>query len=237
MEINSTTNYDQFKFIEANREQARGHIENIKKAFEEYGNLTKVQPILVNEKFEIIDGQHRFVACRDLGEPIYYTQVEGLNVEDARSMNILHKGWGPLDYAKSYATQGDPNYQKYLNLREDYGFGHMTTLFYALGSIPKGTGKVFRSGEFVIPDEVSARERLDKLAEVGTIVPFITDEKFTRAFIQVIITEGYDHKRMLRKLKLHQHIVERKGTIEDYLRMLEDVYNFQMPPENRLRLY
>lgn len=237
MEIKSTTDYDQFKFIEANREQSAGHIENIKKAFEEYGNLTKVQPILVNEKFEIIDGQHRFIACRDLGEPIYYTQVEGLNVANARSMNILHKGWTPLDYAKSYATQGDPNYQKYLDLREDYGFSHGTTLAFAMGHETDGAYKIFRAGEFVLKDEKAARERLDMLAEIGTVIPFVTEERFSRAFRKVMAVEGYDHKRMLRKLELHKHIVERKGSIEDYLRMLEDVYNFQMAPENRLRLY
>jgi hypothetical protein len=67
--IQVTSDYDQFVIMEANREQNRGHIEAIKAAFGEMGNLTRVQPILVNERFEIIDGQHRFIACKELGEP------------------------------------------------------------------------------------------------------------------------------------------------------------------------
>lgn len=235
--IQSTTDYDKFNFIVSNREQYRKHIERIKQGFEEYGNLTKVQPILVNEKFDIIDGQHRFIACKELGEPIYYTMTPGLGVAEARSMNILHKSWLPLDYARSYALQGDTNYQKFIQLMEDYGFSFTTTLKYAEGSEIKGMNSRFRKGEFVLTDEKGARERLDKLAGAGLFVPFVTNEKFGSAFLRAINVENYDHKRMLKKLELHQHLLEPKGSVQDSLRMLEEIYNYQMSETNRLRFY
>lgn len=239
-QIKVSSNYDEFRFIEANREQKRGHVESLKKAFEEVGNLTKVQPILVNENMEIIDGQHRFTACQELNEPIYYTQVDGLRVGDARKMNVLHRGWLIEDYAQSFAKT-DPNYRKYLDIKEDYGFSHGNTLVYILNTDSKdkarGIGKTFRSGEFVLEDEKGARERLEKLAEVGQYVTFVNDISFARAILRVINLEGFDFKRLLHKLELHQNLLRRYATIEDYLRMLEEIYNFQMAETNRVRLY
>lgn len=236
-EIQETKNYDKFSFIESNRDYNRGHVERLKQAFEETGNLTKVQPILVNDKFEIIDGQHRFVACRDLGETIYYTMVPGLTVRDARQMNILHRRWTIDDYAKSYAMAGNPNYRKIIELQEDYGFNWGVIVIYSLGQAPSGFTKDFRNGDFVLPDEKAARERLDALADVGVYVPFVGDKSFTRAFLNILKVDGYDQKRMLRKLELHQSMLERRGDVQGYSRLLEEIYNFQMSETARLRLY
>lgn len=237
-QVNRTTNYDQFVFLEANRDQSRGHVEALKRAFDEIGNLTRVQPILVNDNMEIIDGQHRFVACKELGEPIFYTVVPGLGVNDARQMNILHRGWTIEDFARSYAAAGDPNYQKYLELREDYGFNHSILMNYITNS--QGSGgeyKEFRVGNFVMPDIQEVRSRLTRLAEAGEFVPMVSDRYFARAFLRAQQVEGYDHKRMLRKLELHQNLLRRYASTEDYLRMLEEIYNHQMQESSRLRLY
>lgn len=237
-QVQVTKDYNQFRFIESNREPNRGHIEVLKSAFEENGNLTANQPILVNENMEIIDGQHRFTACVELGMPIYYIQTPGLTVRDARQMNILHKGWGVDDYARSYAIAGDNNYRKYLELKEDYGFGHSILLAYISNATEKSKiFKNFREGEFTFTDQDGARERLDRLTEVSQFVPFAGDKNFARAFLKVMTIESYDHKRMLRKLELHQNLLHRFVNVEDYQRMLEDIYNYQMQEGNRLRLF
>jgi hypothetical protein len=237
-EVQVTTDYNKFRFIESNREQSRGHIETLKKAFEENGNLTANQPILVNENMEIIDGQHRFTACMELGMPIHYIQTPGLTVRDARQMNILHKGWGVDDYARSYALAGDNNYRKYLELKEEYGFNHSVLLGYILNSSDRtNMYKDFRNGDFTFTDREGARERLDKLASVGQYVPFAGEKGFAGALLKTMAIEGYDHERMLRKLELHQNLLRRFVNIEDYQRMLEDVYNYQMQEGNRLRFF
>jgi hypothetical protein len=236
-QVQSTTNYGLFQFMDSNRDTNRGHIEALKAAFEESGNFTQVQPILVNENFQIIDGQHRFVACQELGVPIYYTQVAGLGVEDARKMNVLHRKWFGIDYAKSYAEAGDTNYQRFLQLMEDYGFSITTTITYCLGSDPQGVFKSFRNGGFVLEDENGARERLEKLQQVQEFVTFGTNEAFTRALLKVIQLENYDHRRMLRKLAANPQLIRQMGTVQEMLRMLEDVYNYNMSEANRLRFF
>lgn len=235
--VQSTTDYDKFTFLDTNRELTAGHVQHIKDAFQEIGNMTAVQPILVNEKYEIIDGQHRFMAAQELGEPIYYTMRAGLGVKDARSMNILHRPWHSDDFAHSYADGGDKNYQKFLELRESFGFSHSITLIYIYGSSSAGIFSDFRKGEFYIPDLTKALERLNVLASVREISPVAKYQGFAEALQQVAKAEGYSHHRMLSKLKLNSQMLKRLNGVPENLRLLEDIYNYSVREGNRLRLY
>ena len=68
-QIHWTTDYDIFKQLLGNREINYNHVRRLIKSMqEEY----LIVPIQVNEKMEVIDGQHRIAACKELGFPIYY---------------------------------------------------------------------------------------------------------------------------------------------------------------------
>lgn len=73
--MNSTKNYDMFEFITANRSINRSHVNKLKKSLSEYGFLSS-QPITVSNDMKIIDGQHRFIACKEMGIPINYQVVD-----------------------------------------------------------------------------------------------------------------------------------------------------------------
>lgn len=237
--IQQTTDYSQFKIISTNRDAKAGHVEKLKEGFAKFGNLTKVQPILVNEKFEIIDGQHRFLATEQLGEPVYYTMQPGLGIAEARSMNILHRSWTTDDYAQSYARAGDRNYIRYLAIKEDFGFSHSVVLRYIGGVEKNQVWREFRNGDFTMTpeQEVTARDRLTHLGDAAVFVPFAADRNFAFALLKAMTIENYDSKRMLKKIELHKGMMHREGSVEAYLRMLEEVYNFQMSEPRRQRLY
>lgn len=237
--VQQTSDYDQFSFIESNRDQSRGHVEALKRAYEEMGNFTKVQPILVNDRYQIIDGQHRFTACKELGLPIFFTVVAGLGVKEARNMNLLHRSWRVDDFAHSYATDGDPNYIKYIQLKEDYGFSHSILMAYITGHADRsGTLKDFREGNLVVEDEAGVRSRLDKLAGVGEYTNLVNNREFGYAMLKAMNVEDYDQKRMVKKVRLHgDAVLKRLGAVDDNLRQLEEVYNYGMRGDNRVRLF
>ena len=56
--IQRTNKYDLFKRIESNREVNPAHLKKIEKSISEK-NFLHLYPIIVNERMEIIDGQHR----------------------------------------------------------------------------------------------------------------------------------------------------------------------------------
>lgn len=238
--VQETSNYDQFSFLNDNRMTVPGHVANLKKAFEEVGNLTKVQPILVNERYEIIDGQHRFQAARELQEPIFFTMLPGLRIENARHMNILHRTWNLDDFGASYAAAGNEDYIVYNMLKEDYGVNNSVLLSYALNDYnPTGAFSKFRKGDFTIGDLESTKYRLERLSQALEAVPHLKkDRSFALAYLKVQNTTGFDQARMLRKLnQVGESVVRRFANMADYLRALEEVYNFQISEANRLRLY
>lgn len=233
-----STNYDEFTFLTTNRDPARGHIEALKRAFVEHGNLTEISPITVNENLEIIDGQHRYIAAQELGEPVFYMVRSNLSIQDARQMNILHRPWNTDDYAESYAAAGNQNYIKYLELKEMYGFSHSIMVMYIVGLQATGQHKAFREGGLVIENEKAALKRLDELSAIAEVVGDIAKTRaFALAYLKVRSVDGFDFKQMVRKFEMFGGAVKSYSGLEDNQRQLEDIYNYKQTEDHRLRLF
>ena len=101
--VYQTDDYSKFKLVDGNRpiDHAKKIIESIK----EIGMLW--QPILVNERFEIIDGQGRFLAMKTLKLPIIYIRQDGLTIKEVRYLNQNATIWKAKDYIHSYAVGSD----------------------------------------------------------------------------------------------------------------------------------
>lgn len=82
--VYETYDYDKFHIMEkGNRE-----IDHYKKIATQMNEQFLFTVIIVNEKFEIIDGQNRFLASKELHKPIRYIIVEGYGVEQVRMYNM-----------------------------------------------------------------------------------------------------------------------------------------------------
>ena len=62
--IYETRDYKAFSFITGNRNINKSHLEKLRKSMMEM--LIPI-PIVVNEKLQIIDGQHRYMICKEEG--------------------------------------------------------------------------------------------------------------------------------------------------------------------------
>ena len=109
--IYTTNNYEKFNFLEENREVKKRRVKKIKDSIDDVGYV--LQPVLVNEKMEIIDGQGRFNACIELGLPILYMVEEGRGVKECRRLNLGQENWATWDWINSYADSGNVEYQRF----------------------------------------------------------------------------------------------------------------------------
>ena len=106
--IHESHNYNQFKIIDFNRSVCKKNLDKIidlnkqRKRFHLF-------PIVVDKDFNIIDGQHRFEACRKLNEPIHY--VVDLEKEDhwdsITQVNTAGKTHGTTDVYTMLLKKGD----------------------------------------------------------------------------------------------------------------------------------
>ena len=70
-QVMMTNDYNMFKNIEGNRNINKIHLKRLKQSIQEKHIMV---PIIVNGKYEIIDGQHRFQSAKDLSKPcLLYT--------------------------------------------------------------------------------------------------------------------------------------------------------------------
>jgi len=117
--VYQTKDYGKFKTMVGNRDVEPSRVAKIRSSIERVG--FRMCPIVVNSKFEVIDGQGRLAALMDLGLPVSYVVDEDADVSVCRSLNINQANWRTIDYIKSYASSGDSrDYVSLLRFCNDY---------------------------------------------------------------------------------------------------------------------
>lgn len=114
------TDLSVFKVLEGNRSIEQDRINKIIQSIKKVGFVPS--PIVVNEKMEVIDGQGRLEACKQLYLPIPYIKIEGIGIDECLSMNINQKNWQLRDYIDSYAERGNKNYIRCRDFLDSCGF-------------------------------------------------------------------------------------------------------------------
>lgn len=121
--VYQTMNYSKFSSVDFNRDVKESRYEKIKASFEEREILN---PIIVNEKFQIIDGQGRFEVCKALHRPVKYIIAKGATINDCRRMNHYNMPWSNDDFIDSYAKAGYEQYVKLKRAHDLTGLGYST---------------------------------------------------------------------------------------------------------------
>lgn len=99
--VYKTKDYDKFIINEnKNRDVNVSNVKKIKNSIKIHGDHGVVFPIVVDDKMNIIDGQHRFTARKELGLTIYYIQDLDLDISKLGGINDSIKKWIPKDYEK-----------------------------------------------------------------------------------------------------------------------------------------
>ena len=100
--VGITKDYQLFEFLDTNRLPNQKIIKKLEQSIKENG----VQiPIIVNSKKQIVDGQHRFWALRNLGYSVPFI-VSKTWKDDSHTIEINNTGsrWNALDFA-NYASE------------------------------------------------------------------------------------------------------------------------------------
>lgn len=242
--VHTTEDYTRFEFNELNRGVDAAHVRKLKKNIKDIG---LVQPITVDSDGHIIDGQHRFHACRELGIPVRYIIQDSMNMEDVVALNNMSKPWSTMDKVQSFAAQGNEHYQKLLDFYQDCKdldnrISIRVAILIAQGSashassnqkkmnIGKGTWE-FRE------DYEVALKRLYSLLQFKRW-DFYLKQSFVTAFLRCLRTiDGFDPSELLKRAETHSHMFVYAGTTEETLRVFENVYNYRRKGNNHKRFF
>lgn len=140
-----SADYDTFKLIEGNRPIMNGHVEKLIRSFQKYPAY-ELSPILVNERMEILDGQHRFAAFKKMQVPIHYRISTDQDYEGVTHLQVSAR-WGISDYLKFYASTRGGAYKAMQDLEEKYGMPKGSA-FFLIGKRSGRQCEEFRRGNY-----------------------------------------------------------------------------------------
>ena len=226
-----TKDYDQFKFRDDNRE--RINQEHVKKLIESIKsrNLLNLRPILVNEKMEILDGQHRLLAAKELNTEIYYQIEKNLQVEDIITLNTL-KTWTLADYMNFHCKNGNEEYIKLNQFIKKNKISTVTMLTILFGRC-KNLIDSFKLGKFKFETELLENQiqmcwnTILYIKSMNGSSKYTSSGKFWRALIKLINHEEFDEKIWMRNLEKNIYKMSVKVSEEDYVKLMFDIYNYQ----------
>lgn len=165
MKVQTTTDYEQFDRIAGNRDittdtaqrQVGRLITQYKLAQERNINLFEVMPLVINERKEIIDGQHRLEAAKRLGVPVYYRILPGLRLADVIALNTTQKPWTTKDYVNLWIDEDNEHYQALQEFVDKYNLPYSSAVP-LLVLRAANIGKPFQQGKFVVDNYEYAEE-------------------------------------------------------------------------------
>lgn len=233
IKIYETTDYGMFKKMLGNRD-----IKGESKIVESIKRVGLVNnPIIVNEKYEIIDGQNRLEALKQLNLPVSFIIQEGLGIDACRSLNIGQTNWGTEDYIYSFANVGNANYKRLASLMNEFQqrFGIQGIVAMAKpcrinegGSLPNSA---IKSGDFELSQEEYelAVTRLTSAYDLG-YVDFCKRKKLNSRVYWACVSYIYQHqeisaKKAIDALEQYETLIPSCTKVSEQLQFFDDAIN------------
>ena len=248
--VQTTTEYGMFKFMPGNRPVLENHMKKVMGRMK-IKNMLPALPVLVNEKYEIVDGQHRFAAAKELGLPISYIIEEGATIDDVQSINTATKTWSPVDFERSYVERKYPEYIRF----QDFRNRHQLVISSGLKAISQEANVVemraFKKGLLkTTPENYETGRKvveLMKLLRTKAVDPekYYLDRQLPEACSYIInkidkepLSTGrvFDYQRFLKKIEMYTGFLVRRSSLKELLRDFEDIYNFRTTEKYREHL-
>jgi len=152
--VRLTKDWERLNFLEDNRDTDDGDVKRLAESIKKNGQL---QPIVINEKWQICEGQHRVRACMLLDIPVLYIISDGATIQDTILMNNNQKSWKNRDYLKCFSHKNHKNHQEYRKVKkffDDYNLNFSVSINLLSGNfVYHGGGnsnKAFKEGKFKI---------------------------------------------------------------------------------------
>ena len=235
-EVKSTKNLDQFIIADWNRAIKPQRVAGIKKSIQRYGYIPN--PIIVNEKKEVIDGQGRLIACKELGLPIYYMQIKGIGGQECIAMNCYQKQWTGRDYVEFYATLKNSNYVRLKKLFDTYKLREKIIMYCADTSSGGLLTEKIKEGKFVLTSE-GYNEAVKILNFIAPLYPLIAKvhgriTEFIQTLVLLYKYNKIEPTRMKEQLKKYDMSAVNTTGLDSACDELERIYNKGKNKANRV---
>lgn len=248
--VYKTNDLSIFKQIEGNRPPNPQHIRRLSESIKEYGILCN--PILVNEKMEVIDGQHRLLAAKDAKSNIYYVIIKGYTLIEVHALNLNQKNWTKNDFLSGYADLGVDSYiqlRKFTKKNNDFNLSDCIALcsnltgssgllqgnrFQKMNKVSKRS-EVFEEGTWKVRNIELAQDNADKIRLIKPFYYGYSRSTFVGTMLTMFVNKNFDFNEFMHKLRLQPTALVDCATRDQYKMLIEDIYNYRSRNKVNLR--
>ena len=231
MQVKETKNYEMFSSIKGNRPKNQLHLSRLKKSMEEE---LLVSPIVVNEKYQVIDGQHRLQISTELNLPVRYIVCEGYGLDEVHRLNQNGKNWTTPEFIEGYANMGYKDFIYLRDFTERMGL-NVSSAITLLGDEGGKANQSIKNGTWTITN----KDRAEKIGNwVSIIQPYFSRGKqdvFVRALIRLYNNPNFEFSVLISKISKQPTSLVPCVNVEQYLTLLEDIYNYRNREKLNLR--
>ncbi len=230
--INVTQDYNLFKTHFFNRSLQKRNLDLVKESLSR-SNLLSVSPIICTNDYEIIDGNHRFHAAKELGLPIHYVKLGNFDIQMLIDLNYSLSKWGNYQFLELYCKLEKPEYLKFKKFCQDYNLEINEGLPLTKSRKERrNLSTIFRKGEFEFTDESKRRlvvekatEFMYKAKELGFLRKIKKIYSFYDAYEKMMNKDDFSQEKLLSKLSKWGVSLVESGSLMDYYTQLDALYN------------
>jgi len=238
MEKGITYDLSAFKLVGPNREIKPAHVKEIKSKIR--ANGWQDTGIVVNSKMEVIDGQHRVVALRELQEedPEFKNIAVSYDINSSQNAspfiyNTASKNWNNQDYTHYYAAQGKESYRLLEDLYKHYNPPISFTVIEETAFAVCGTGRTaaaIREGDLALTKD--GFEKAKDFLDWGCTVYKVIKEKGAttqhfRFLLKTFFDPDVDNVQMAYQINNNPQLIKKTATVEEIPIMFDKVYNYR----------
>ena len=238
--VYTTRDYSIFKRLTGNRDIPESRISKIVDSIQKIGWVHN--PIVVNEKMEVIDGQGRLTALQRLKMAVEYIIAPGAGTKECVYMNMNMVNWKLPDFIKSYAEQGNENFQRLLALINKYANGNLDIISTAVYRVSKSKHKDIKEGTLQLTEE-QYKAAIPRLEFIKPLLEKLDEKKLPGSIVTLMQTliyyfdyEEVDIDRLAYSVEKYIYNSVPWVLNTDCEREVENVYNYNMKLEDKISI-
>jgi len=173
----------------------------------------------------IIDGQHRYAACKRLKHPLMVQVRDHYDMEKVVEVNTVSKKWTLVDYAHHFASMGNPHYEDFLHYVELYPSLPKSAITMAC-ALEQINSRPFKTGGLICGDKKKTTDMLYLLEHARR-----HNMKCVRHYVAILryVVAGHCVKVMVDRLSIvaDNMKVQKPRNNKDAIRVWQDIYNWK----------
>ena len=235
--VGTTKDYSVFKYFDRNRIISKNHVEDLRKDMALRGQLERV---IVNEKWYVIDGQHRIEARKLDKKPVTFRVKKGASMTDVTAINNSAKIWNNAAWLRNYSHEEHNNnkpYRQYAEFKKQHGFTESICMALLSEDFHDYGRKSFKKGTFKVKNLERAGENAKQIAELIAIDKRLNALKAVLAFLKLKTLANFKFSLFESQLKKNKRRLKVCMNVEHWIdSFIDGIYNYNLrKPYKRLR--